>query len=160
MTFVFFLVKWNIQKFKFVFIKYLDSGPVIKQKLDPGRRLRLDPRLSVREVCFQTWWSSRKSAEPAKAAGGGSGCAYFSGCQLDVVVVYHVTIVAIGHGMLKKFWAFLVIGCILRTAGCSFIRNYADPLTLLELLNFYLTQAMRSDAFILYNRMHNRNQEK
>ena len=32
-----------------------------------------------------------------------------------VVVVYHVTIVAIGHGLLKKFWP-LVIGCVLRTA--------------------------------------------
>ena len=38
-----------------------------------------------------------------------------------VVVVYHVTIVAIGHGLLKKFWPFLVLGCVLRTAGSSFI---------------------------------------
>ena len=29
-----------------------------------------------------------------------------------VVVVYHVTIVAIGHGLLKKFWP-LVLGCVL-----------------------------------------------
>ena len=35
---------------------------------------------------------------------------------IDVVVVYHVTIVAIGHGLLKNFWP-LVIGCVLRTAG-------------------------------------------
>ena len=35
-----------------------------------------------------------------------------------VVVVYHVTIVAIGHGLLKKFWP-LVLGCVLRTAGSS-----------------------------------------
>ena len=27
-----------------------------------------------------------------------------------VVVVYHVTIVAFGHGLLKKFWPFLEIG--------------------------------------------------
>ena len=33
-----------------------------------------------------------------------------------VVVVYHVTIVAIRHGLLKKFWP-IVIGCVLRTAG-------------------------------------------
>ena len=33
-----------------------------------------------------------------------------------VVVVYHVSIVAIGHGLFKKFWP-LVIGCVLRTAG-------------------------------------------
>ena len=32
-----------------------------------------------------------------------------------VVVVYHVTIVVIGHGLLKKFWP-LVKGCVLRTA--------------------------------------------
>ena len=38
-----------------------------------------------------------------------------------VVVVYHVTIVAFGHGLLKKFWSFLVIGCVLCTAGSSFI---------------------------------------
>ena len=59
------------------------------------------------------------------------------------VVVYHVTIVAIGHGLLKKFGP-LVLGCILRTAGSSIIRNYADPLTSLELLNYYLTLAMSS----------------
>ena len=36
------------------------------------------------------------------------------------VVVYNVTIVAIGHGLLMKFWP-LVIGCVLRTAGNSII---------------------------------------
>ena len=36
------------------------------------------------------------------------------------VVVYHVTIVAIGHGLLKKFLS-MVIGCVLRTAGSSII---------------------------------------
>ena len=33
---------------------------------------------------------------------------------------YHVTIVAIGHGLLKKFWP-LALGCVLRTAGSSII---------------------------------------
>ena len=37
-----------------------------------------------------------------------------------VVVVYHVTIVAIGHGLLKKFWP-LLLGCVLRTAGSKII---------------------------------------
>ena len=37
-----------------------------------------------------------------------------------VVVVYHVSIVAIGHGLLKKFGP-LVLGCVLRTAGSSII---------------------------------------
>ena len=32
-----------------------------------------------------------------------------------VVVVYHVTIVAIGHGLLKKFWPF---GFRLRSTHC------------------------------------------
>ena len=32
--------------------------------------------------------------------------------SLYVVVVYHVTIVAIGHGSLKKFWPFLVLGYV------------------------------------------------
>ena len=38
-----------------------------------------------------------------------------------VVVVYHVTIVAIGHGLLKKFWP-MVIGWVLRTAGSSIVK--------------------------------------
>ena len=41
-------------------------------------------------------------------------------CLGIVVVVYHVTIVAKGHGLLKKFWT-LVMGCVLRTAGSSII---------------------------------------
>ena len=40
--------------------------------------------------------------------------------SIVVVVVYHVTIVAIGHGLLKKFWP-MVTGCVLRTAGSSLI---------------------------------------
>ena len=36
------------------------------------------------------------------------------------VVVYHVTIVAIGHGLLKKF-RLIEMGCVLRTAGSSTI---------------------------------------
>ena len=38
-----------------------------------------------------------------------------------VVVVHHVTIAAIGHGLWKQFWP-LVIGCVLRTAGSSLER--------------------------------------
>ena len=37
-----------------------------------------------------------------------------------VVVVYHVTIVAVGHVLLKKFWP-MGIGCVLRNAGSSII---------------------------------------
>ena len=36
----------------------------------------------------------------------------------------------------------MIIGCVLRTAGSSIIWNYADPLTSIELLNYYLTLAM------------------
>ena len=36
------------------------------------------------------------------------------------VVVYHVIIVSIGHGLLKKFW-HMVIGCGLRAAGSTYI---------------------------------------
>ena len=32
-----------------------------------------------------------------------------------VVVVYHLTIVAIGHGLLKKFWPMVIV-CVVRTA--------------------------------------------
>ena len=49
--------------------------------------------------------------------------------QVCVVVVYHVPIVTIGHGLLKKFWP-LILGCVLCTS--------------LELLNYYLTLAIRS----------------
>ena len=63
--------------------------------------------------------------------------------QPGVVAVNHVTIVAIGHVFLKKFW-LMVKGCVLRTAGIAIIWNYADPLTSLELLNFYLILAMSS----------------
>ena len=35
-----------------------------------------------------------------------------------VVVVYHVTIVALGHGVLKRA---VVIGCVLRAVGSSII---------------------------------------
>ena len=62
-------------------------------------------------------------------------------CEIDVVV-NHVTNVAIEHGLLKKFWC-LVKGCVIHTAGTSFlIWNYADPLTSLELISYYLTLAM------------------
>ena len=44
-------------------------------------------------------------------------------------------------------FGLLVLGCVLRTAGNSIIWNYADPLTSLELLNYYLTLAMRSGRF-------------
>ena len=45
---------------------------------------------------------------------------FHCGIKTFVVVVYHVTIVAIGHELLKKFWP-MVIGCLLRTAGSSII---------------------------------------
>ena len=55
-----------------------------------------------------------------------SKCEYWRISISLVVVVYHVTIVAIGHGLLKKFWPF---GTRLRSARNSIIWNYADPLT-------------------------------
>ena len=58
------------------------------------------------------------------------------------------TIVAIGHGLLKKFWP-MVIGYVLRTAGSSIIWNYADPLTSLELLNYYLTLVISSGISVI-----------
>ena len=35
----------------------------------------------------------------------------------DVVVVYHVTIVEIGHGLLKKFWPLVIICCVYALQG-------------------------------------------
>ena len=51
--------------------------------------------------------------------------------------------------LLKKFRP-LVIGCILRTAGSSFIYSYADPFTLSHLLIYYLALAMSSCSFAYY----------
>ena len=54
-----------------------------------------------------------------------SACMYnirgiINNVHIVVVVVYHVTIVAIGNGLLKKCWP-LTLGCVLRTAGSSII---------------------------------------
>ena len=68
-----------------------------------------------------------------------SGPSFFYTFVVDVV--YHVTIVAMDKGV-EEILAFLVLGCVLRTAGSSFMWNYADPLTSLELLNYYLTLAI------------------
>ena len=58
-----------------------------------------------------------------------------------VVVVYHVTIVAMGMG--EEILGFLVIDCVLRTAGIFIIWNYAlTRLLRKKLLNYYLTLAM------------------
>jgi len=51
--------------------------------------------------------------------------------------------------VVEEILAFLVVGCVLRTAGSPFIWNYADPLTSLELLNYYLTLAMSSGRFCI-----------
>ena len=47
--------------------------------------------------------------------------------QRAVVAVYHVTVVAIGHGLMKKFWP-IVIGCVLRTAGISLFETMQSRL--------------------------------
>ena len=43
----------------------------------------------------------------------------------------------------------MVISSVLRTAGSSIIWNYADPLTSLELLNFYLTLSINGRRFCI-----------
>ena len=43
-----------------------------------------------------------------------------------VVVVYHVTIVSIGHWLFKKFW-LMVIGCVLRPAWSFLILELCRP---------------------------------
>ena len=53
-----------------------------------------------------------------QALGKQTGCTVL--IFLVVAVVYHVTIVAIRHGLLKKSWP-LVLGCVLRTAVSSII---------------------------------------
>ena len=45
-----------------------------------------------------------------------------------VVVVYHVTFEAIGHGLLKKFCSIWVIGCVLRNAGSYLGKDEHGPL--------------------------------
>ena len=75
-----------------------------------------------------------------------SGRCLISGPMMLLLLL---TIVAIGHGLLKKIWP-LVLGCVLCTAGSSIIWNYADPLTSLELLNYYLTLVMSSVCWCCY----------
>ena len=60
-----------------------------------------------------TSWGCRGTSRRYRRPGSGSPAGY---PVQNVVVVYHVTIVAIGHGLLKKFWP-MVIGCVLRMAG-------------------------------------------
>ena len=43
-----------------------------------------------------------------------------SNAIICVVAVHHLTIAAIGHGLLNTFWPML-IGCVFRTAGSSVI---------------------------------------
>ena len=58
-----------------------------------------------------------------------------------VAAVKHVTIIASGHGCLKKFGP-IVIGCFFYALhGLSFILKYKDPLTPLKLFNYYLNLA-------------------
>ena len=70
-------------------------------------------------------------------------------CVDGVVVVYH-------NHCSKWTWVVKVIlayGNRLRSTHCrefDLIRHYADPLTLLELLNYYLTLAISSGRFAYY----------
>ena len=51
-------------------------------------------------------------------------------------------------GWWRNFGLFLVVDCVLRTAGSPFIWNYADPLTSLELLNYIISwPKIESDTF-------------
>ena len=55
-----------------------------------------------------------------------------------VVVVYHVTVVASVHGLLKKALP-LVMRCFYALQGVL-IKHYQEPLTSLELLNYCICQ--------------------
>ena len=62
---------------------------------------------------------------------------YLSVC-LNIVVVCDVTVVAIGQGLLKKFWP--MVNRLRSTHWREFhYLNYADPLTSLDLLNYTCT---------------------
>ena len=54
-----------------------------------------------------------------------------------------------GTWVAKKFWP-MVKGCVLRTADSFNIWNYANLLTSLALINYYLTLAMSSGRFAYY----------
>ena len=80
---------------KFVATKAKEGGGVSKFSLNRHLKISLHSRNRALDLNF------------AKIRIGNPG----------VVVVCHVTIVAIGHGL---FWP-LVLGCVLRTAGSSII---------------------------------------
>ena len=61
----------------------------------------------------------------------------------DVVVVYHVTIVSIGHGLLKKCWP-LVLGCVLRT----YITYYLDVIDMYLYIRISLLKGWFGKKFI------------
>ena len=66
-----------------------------------------------------------------------------------VVVVYHVTIVAGGHGLMKTLWS-MALDCVLRPAGSSIPLNYANLITLLVLLikrTIHITQLSLPESF-------------
>ena len=65
-----------------------------------------------------------------------------------VVVVYHVTIVAIGHGFVEEILAFLVLGCVLRTAGNSIQMITKNTLRMKE-KDFFLNILQSATAFDL-----------
>ena len=76
-------------------------------------------------VCFHLYKVVTIQCLPVKYDYFGTIRERHNNYEVYFVVVYHVTIVAIGHGLLKKFWP-LVISCVLRTAGSSIIILYVE----------------------------------
>ena len=87
-----------------------------------------------------SWWSWHKF--PWKTSGDAGRDVLWPAANMLLLCTI-VNIVAIVHGLLKKFRP-IVIGCVVHTAGSSLNWNYADPLNSLELPNCYLTLALRS----------------
>ena len=99
---------------KYRFEKNLDQSRILakvrSRSISEIRLKNPDPKPRLWQTDWLTSFCSGESAEPAvlvlavfsSPPPPSSFITLIKGC----VVVYHVTIVAIGHGLLKKFWPF------------------------------------------------------
>ena len=78
-------------------------------------------------MCFKYIFIDIYQARTQEFGQGGGGQDFYIYYPNMCIHVYHVTIVAVGHGLLKKCWP-MVVGCVLRTSRSSLILKYTIPL--------------------------------
>ena len=89
---------------------YRENGLLLRAAGNPSKL----PGHRNKEI-LQKAGAQMASRQESRERGGGYNQAGAACSSQYVVVVYHVTIVAIGHGLLKKFWPF---GTRLRSTHC------------------------------------------